>query len=339
MEIFSNHKRLYCTATGLFILLTIVVTILPAIDNQQDSDYVSLEQENQLTPEQIEGKKVYISNGCVACHTQQVRNIDMDKTWGDRPGLPTDYANNHRMSFWMNTATLMGTERTGPDLTNIGVRQPSKDWHLLHLYQPRATVPQSIMPAYKFLFEIKAKPGKNDVIVNLPDEYALKKDQVVVATKDALNLVAYLQSLKQKKLPDGTPAREFLYKSEKTSTTGNSETSTALNGSDLYAANCMSCHQQNGEGVKGAFPALKNSPIVINDNPEMIVNIIMQGYNPRPEFAEMPAIGQNNNLTAEEITAIINHERTSWGNKARKVTVAEVIKIMEAIKSEQKPLP
>lgn len=339
MEIFSNHKRLYCTATGLFIFLTIVVTILPAINNQQDSDYVSLEQENQLTPEQIEGKKVYIANGCVACHTQQVRNIDMDKTWGDRPGLPTDYANNHRMSFLMNTATLMGTERTGPDLTNIGARQPSLDWHLLHLYQPRATVPQSIMPAYKFLFETKTKPGKNDVIVNLPDEYALKKGQVVVATKDALNLVAYLQSLKQKKLPDGTPVREFLYKSEKTTASGNSETSIELNGADLYAANCMSCHQQNGQGVKGAFPPLKDSPIVINDNPEMLVNIIMQGYNPRPEFAEMPPIGQNNNLSAEEITAIINHERTSWGNKARKVSVDEVRKIMESIKSEQKPLP
>lgn len=338
MEIFSNHKRLYYTATGLFVLLTIVVTILPAINNQQDSDYISLEPGNQLTPEQLEGKKIYIANGCVACHTQQVRNIDMDKTWGDRPGLPTDYANNHRMSFWMNTATLMGTERTGPDLTNIGVRQPSLDWHLLHLYQPRAAVPQSIMPSYKFLFEIKAKPNKNDVIVNLPDEYAVKNGQVV-ATKEALNLVAYLQSLKQKKLPDGTPVREFLYKSEKTTATGSAATTNALNGSDLYAANCMACHQQNGQGVKGAFPPLKDSPIVNNDNPEMIVNIIMQGYNPRPEFAEMPPIGKNNNLSAEEITAIINHERTSWGNKARKVSVEEVKKIIESINSEQKLLP
>ena len=45
--------------------------------------------------------------------------------------------------------------RTGPDLLNIGARQPSVDWHLGHLYQPRAYVPGSIMPPYPFLFVIK----------------------------------------------------------------------------------------------------------------------------------------------------------------------------------------
>ena len=89
-----------------------------------------------LSEQAIKGKAIYIANGCVACHTQQVRNVDMDKVWGTRPSIAADYAGNNRTDFWRNTATLMGTERTGPDLTNIGNRQPSIDWNLVHLYNP-----------------------------------------------------------------------------------------------------------------------------------------------------------------------------------------------------------
>ncbi|MCE9540546.1 MAG: cbb3-type cytochrome c oxidase subunit II, partial [Bacteroidetes bacterium] len=136
MEFFDNHKKLFGTALGLFLGLTLVVAILPAINNQKNNaplpNYVPLSKEAVL------GKKSFIANGCVACHTQQVRNIDMDKMWGNRPGIAADYAGISRTDFWRNTATLMGTERTGPDLTNIGSRQPSMAWNLLHLYQPRA---------------------------------------------------------------------------------------------------------------------------------------------------------------------------------------------------------
>lgn len=58
----------------------------------------------------------------------------------------------------------------------------------------------------------------------------------------------------------------------------------------------------------------------------------MQGYDPRPEYATMNAVGTDNNLTAEEVTAIINHERTSWGNNAKKVTIEQVKDIIEKLK-------
>jgi len=58
----------------------------------------------------------------------------MDKMWGERPSIAADYADLYRTDFWRNTATVMSTERTGPDLTSIGTRQPSIYWHLLHLY-------------------------------------------------------------------------------------------------------------------------------------------------------------------------------------------------------------
>jgi cytochrome c oxidase cbb3-type subunit 2 len=157
---------------------------------------------------------LYISNGCVACHTQQVRNVAMDKTWGSRPGIAADYAGATRESFLVNTATLMGTERTGPDLTNVGARQPSPDWHLMHLYNPRAVVQQSIMPAYPWLFEVVARAGDGQVVVNVPEAFRKGDGGVVVATAEALDLVAYLQSLRQAPLPENTEAPAFLYQSE-----------------------------------------------------------------------------------------------------------------------------
>ena len=334
MELFDNHKKLFRTAALFFVGLTILVAIIPAINNQKNN--ASLPNALPLSQEAIKGKNIYIANGCVACHTQQIRNIDMDKIWGDRPSIAADYADIKRTDFWRNTATLMGTERTGPDLTNIGNRQPSIDWNLVHLYNPRIVVKASIMPAYSWMFTIKKEPSKEDVIVNVPAEYLGGKQGKLVANKEALYLVAYLQSLKQVKLPDGSIAPEFLYKKEEKKEAGSTQT-TELNGTTLYTANCQSCHQQNGEGLKGAFPPLKASKIVLDDNPEIMIDIIMNGYNGRAAegFGAMPPVGTMNNLSAEEITAIMNHEKTSWGNNAKKITSDEVSKIVEFIKQKQ----
>ena len=330
MEFFDNHKKLFRTALVLFVGLTIIVAIMPAINNQENN--APLPGYEPLTQEAYLGKKSFIANGCVACHTQQVRNVDMDNVWGSRPGIPADYAGISRTDFWRNTATLMGTERTGPDLTNIGSRQPSLAWNLLHLYQPRAVVEKSIMPAYPWLFELKNELGEKDVEVVVPDAYRKGISGRIVATQEALQLVAYLQSLKQTPLPDGKLPMEFLYKKKEIPVVVNGNNANLPDGKLLYTNNCMSCHQANGEGLKGAFPSLKGSPIVLGNDLELFVNIIMLGYDARPEYAVMNAVGTDNNLTPEEVTAIINHEKTSWGNNAKTVTAEEVKKIMDFIK-------
>lgn len=332
MELFDNHKKLFGTATLFFVGLTLLVAIIPALNIQKNN--AVLPDSEPLSADAIKGKALYIANGCIGCHTQQVRNVDMDKVWGSRPSIAADYAGDHRQDVWRNTATLMGSERTGPDLTNIGNRQASKDWHLVHLFNPRIVVAQSIMPAYPWLFEIKNVPAKYDVIVNVPPQYLGGDTGKVVATKEALQLVAYLLSLKQTKLPDGTATPDFLYK-RKAQAAGNGTGSNELNGVALYTANCQSCHQESGEGLKGAFPPLKGSKVVNDENPELMVNIIMNGYTGREKegFGPMPAVGTMNNLTAEEITAIMNHEKSSWGNESKKVSAKEIKKIMEAVKA------
>ena len=332
MEYFNDHRKLFLTAFALFLFLTVMVAVLPAINNQNNNK--PLRGTEPLSGDALAGKAVYVENGCVACHTQQVRNVDMDKVWGSRPGIAADYAGNGRTDFWRNTATLMGTERTGPDLTNIGTRQPSIDWHLLHLYQPRAVVGESIMPAYKFLFDIKSKLQPGDVEITVPDDFRKGVKGKIVASKKALELVAYLQTLKQAKLYDTASIPKFLYKktpklNQPSGAVGGDESS--LDGKALYATHCQACHQANGMGLPGAFPPLKGSPIVLDTDPQVLIDIIMNGYDARPEFAVMPGVGTAANLSAEEIAAIINHEKTSWGNSGTKVPADEVKKIMDMV--------
>lgn len=334
MDIFSNHRKLFGIATALFVILSIVVAILPAANNQNNN--APLPGVEPLTDDVLAGKHLFISNGCVACHSQQVRNIEMDKVWGTRPSIAADYSSNKRMSWWMNTATLMGTERTGPDLTNIGNRLPSTEWHLLHLYNPRAVVQESIMPAYPWLFEIKVNPDQRDKEVHLPETFTPQQRGHVIATKEALQLVAYLLTLKQTPLPEEKIVNTtFLGTSKESSLEPPGNSREALDGSALYESNCQACHQANGEGLQGAFPPLKGSKIVLDDNPEIFIDIIMNGYNPREEYAEMPAVGQTNELTPAQVTAIVNHERTSWGNQAREISLAEVEKIIAYIKTQK----
>ncbi|WP_417429995.1 cytochrome c [Halpernia sp.] len=330
MKIYSNHKLLFWTALLFFVFLTLNVCILPALTSQEI--YQPLPDSKPLTQEEMAGKKIYVENGCIACHTQQVREVEMDKSFGSRPSIAADYARDKRLSFWQNTATLLGSERTGPDLTNIGARQSSKDWQYLHLYQPRSLVKQSVMPSYRWLFEEKDFLQKGDVEVKVPDEYKDHKFKVIVATKKAQELVAYLLSLKQTPLPKGTAPVEFIYKKEAKATEGKAAAGGLPDGGELFTANCSACHQTTGLGLPGAFPPLKGSPVVLGDNIEMYVTIIMKGYTGRPGYGPMPSVGTTANFTPEMVTAIMNHERSSWGNNAKPVKLEDVKAIMEKIK-------
>jgi cytochrome c oxidase cbb3-type subunit 2 len=138
---------------------------------------------------ELRGRQVYIREGCLACHSQQPRASslapDAQRGWG-RASVAGDYA--------YDAPHLLGTMRTGPDLFNIGARQPSVPWHLGHLYQPRAYVQGSLMPAYPYLFTVKDRAEPGDVVVGLPSGQA-PRGKTVVAGADALDLVAYLTSL------------------------------------------------------------------------------------------------------------------------------------------------
>ncbi len=160
-----------------------------------------------LSALEARGRDVYVSMGCMYCHSQQVHppsvRTDIDRMWGERRTVPRDYM--------QQGVAQMGTMRTGPDLSNIGVRNPSQDWHLIHLYDPQTTSPGSIMPPYRFLFRTQpiGESGPSPDALRLVDEFAPPKGYEVVPTDDALALVAYLQSLKLStyEVPEAARAR------------------------------------------------------------------------------------------------------------------------------------
>lgn len=329
----KEHKNLVLTAGVVFIALSIMIAILPAFQMQETEP---IPDQKPLTANQERGLQIYVSENCMACHTQQVRNIEMDNVWGDRPSIPSDYYySKKRMDVWRQSPSLLGSERTGPDLTNIGKRQPSEDWHLLHLYNPRAVVSESVMPSYPWLFrEVDSfMIGKDEKPLAIPKEFFDKPGKKVVATKDALLLVEYLKSLKQTELP-GENIGEFIPALRKIQEEGMSGNTAGggLDGASLYKQTCAACHQDNGKGIAGAFPPLAGSKIVNDEDHEMLIKIILQGYDARPDYGVMQAFGDI--LNDAEIAAIATHERSSWGNDAPPVSEEDVKKIREYVLNE-----
>jgi cytochrome c oxidase cbb3-type subunit 2 len=174
---------------GAVLTAVFAFFVLAWLPQRQLSAVVPMDALQPYTPDQLAGRGVYISNGCLYCHSQQVRDpgfgSDQARGWG-RASYPEDYR--------YDEPHLLGTMRTGPDLINIAVRQPSRAWHYAHLFQPRALVPGSVMPSFRFLFVVKSKPDAGDEVVVLPPG-TVPAGQVVVATEKARHLVDYLLSL------------------------------------------------------------------------------------------------------------------------------------------------
>ncbi|HSC31108.1 MAG TPA: cbb3-type cytochrome c oxidase subunit II [Gemmatimonadaceae bacterium] len=273
-----------------------------------------------LTPLQAKGRDVYVANGCSYCHTQQVRPLAEDAVFG-RPSAPGDYA--------YQTPELLGSERNGPDLTNVGVRQPSEVWQYMHLYDPRSVVPESIMPDFSFLFLVVPRAPDGVTAVPVPKPFA-PKHGVVIPTRKAQALVAYLLSLKQPAIPGyHPPAAPTSPTAAVQGAAAPAATSTfdAAAGQKLFAANCASCHQTSGLGVPGVFPPLKGDPVETATDPTEQIHTILAGLHGKT-IGTVAYPGQMPSFAAilhdDEIAEIIDHERTSWGNNAPLATAAQV---------------
>ncbi|MBN8893507.1 MAG: cbb3-type cytochrome c oxidase subunit II [Rhodanobacter sp.] len=311
-------------ALGIYIVIVLLVAVLPAIDLSGTPAGPGVEP---LTALQAEGRTVFVANGCSYCHTQQVRPLDEDKVFG-RPSAPGDFA--------YQTPELLGSERTGPDLANVGASKPSDVWQYIHLFDPRAVVPESIMPNFRFLFRVVDKVPPGETAVPIPEGFAPTTGKVI-PTPQARALVAYLLSLKQTPIPGYTmngsmggatnaapmakagpapataPAGAYQYVASK--------------GEALFTANCSACHQATGTGIPGAFPPLKGNAAVDDEDPTLHIHTVLQGAHGviiggvKYDSAMPPFAGQ---LSDADIADIVNYERSSWGNHAKPVTPAEV---------------
>ena len=114
---------------------------------------------------------------------------DLARGWGRRRTVAEDYL--------FDSPVMPGSQRVGPDLANVGLRQPDANWHLLHLYAPQAQVKGSTMPPYRFLFEtrrIRFQPSPEALV--LPAELAPPPGSEVVPKPAARALAAHLVNLR-----------------------------------------------------------------------------------------------------------------------------------------------
>jgi cytochrome c oxidase cbb3-type subunit II len=147
-----------------------------------------------VTALQLEGRDIYIREGCHVCHTQMVRPLRAETERYGHYSVAEESMYEHPF--------LWGSKRIGPDLARVGGRY-TDDWHRVHLQNPRILMPDSIMPAYPWLEttrltgDLTARKMKVMRILGVPytdEEIANAKSQVEGKTEmDAL--IAYLQQL------------------------------------------------------------------------------------------------------------------------------------------------
>ncbi len=276
-----------------------------------------------LTSVEEAGRQVYMSNGCVYCHTQYVRPQDWNAAGGgkaSRVAQAGDYVFQQTM--------LLGTERTGPDLSQEGGVHPD-DWHVAHFQNPRYTSPNSVMPQFSYIDGLdkntnQARPGS-----------------------DLANLISYVQSLGQK----GADARTTVHRDGKKDlldslkggqgTQGVAQdvpytkdhldylrtlvpetwknTRSAMtpsnrsleHGRQVYVVNCVGCHGVEGDGNGPAAQFMNPRPFNFKDanaqrahSEGQLYHFLLFGL---PGSA-MPAWGDY--LTVNDIWDVINFVRT-----------------------------
>jgi len=124
LDFHKNHRLLFGVVLFGFVALSVIVAVAPAL--WVGARNHPLPGSAPLTELEQRGLEIYVAEGCVYCHTQQVRPIAQDTSRYGRPSVPADYARLAPQDIWRQTPSILGTERTGPDLSNVGERQPSE---------------------------------------------------------------------------------------------------------------------------------------------------------------------------------------------------------------------
>ncbi|MEM7179019.1 MAG: cytochrome-c oxidase, cbb3-type subunit II [Pseudomonadota bacterium] len=144
----KQHRRVERHATLLLVLALIVVAIggiveiAPLFYLQNTIEKVA--GVRPYSPLELMGRGVYIREGCYVCHSQMIRPMRDEVERYGHYSLAAESMYDHPFQW--------GSKRTGPDLARVGGRY-SDEWHVDHMEDPRALVPESIMPSYPWLIE------------------------------------------------------------------------------------------------------------------------------------------------------------------------------------------
>ncbi|MGF1686810.1 cytochrome-c oxidase, cbb3-type subunit II [Photobacterium japonica] len=196
----NNRHEIVEKNVGLLAILIVVaisfgalVEITPLLYQDQTTEPV--DNLRPYTALEMEGRDIYIREGCNVCHSQMIRPFRSETERYGHYSLAGE-------SVWEHPF-LWGSKRTGPDLARVGGRY-SDDWHRIHLRDPRAVVPESNMPGFPWLEENvldgeltskKLAIFKNQFGVPYTDEQVANAGEAVKGKTEMDALIAYLQSL------------------------------------------------------------------------------------------------------------------------------------------------
>lgn len=193
-----NHEIVEKNLGLMAILIVAVISlgglaeIVPLFFIKQTTEPV--EGLKPLTALEVEGRDIYIREGCNVCHSQMIRPFRAETERYGHYSVAGESVYDHPF--------LWGSKRTGPDLARVGGRY-SDEWHRAHLYNPRDVVPESNMPPFPWLFENKLSgkdtPKKMEALrtVGVPytDEDIAGATAAVKGKTEIEALVVYLQGL------------------------------------------------------------------------------------------------------------------------------------------------
>jgi cytochrome c oxidase cbb3-type subunit 2 len=202
-SIHTNHRLLFSIPAISYLILVAVCAVWPAMYEVQKEKEIPEPFVSELAQR---GFELYGSYNCVTCHTQQIRGDERRarEIEGVRtiPVLAADArfgrdVASTRAEYAYQSPPMMGTQRTGPDLSSIGKRIPDAQWHYWHLYNPQSVSPDSLMPPHRWLFTTE-EPSQDEAPdydeVKIIQGLGVKGDRLW-ATPDARALVEYLLSL------------------------------------------------------------------------------------------------------------------------------------------------
>ena len=148
------------------ILIGGIIQIIPTI--VVDSNIPTIAAVKPYTPLELQGRDLYIREGCVGCHSQMIRPFRSEVERYGEYSKAGEYVYDHPF--------LWGSKRTGPDLHRLGAKY-NDNWHFNHMWDPQSTSPGSIMPGYKWLYDNEAMDHsmiekKMEVMVTLGVPYS-----------------------------------------------------------------------------------------------------------------------------------------------------------------------
>ncbi len=163
MSIISKHAIIEKNASLLLVGSLLVVSIGGLVEIAPlfylENTIEKVEGMRPYSPLELAGRNIYVREGCYNCHSQMIRPFRDEVERYGHYSLAAESMYDHPFQW--------GSKRTGPDLARVGGRY-SNQWHVDHLIEPRAVVPESIMPSYSFLAttDLKVEDPSGHLIAN-----------------------------------------------------------------------------------------------------------------------------------------------------------------------------